>query len=67
MVGFEFPIANRLYLGDEAAGKGNAGLIYGIDLIGSCLGALLVGVLFLPLIGLTGTILALDGAERLRR
>ena len=55
LVGFQFPLANKIYL--DAAPKGGsvgetAGLLYGADLFGGFFGGLLGGVLFLPVLGL---------------
>jgi len=55
--GVQFPLANKIYLGgDEKIGR-VAGLTYGVDLAGSCLGALLVGVFLIPVIGIPATCL----------
>jgi spermidine synthase len=65
--GFQFPLANRLYIkgrwrlpsGQPTRTVGHsAGLTYGLDLFGSCLGAILVSVFFLPVIGIPMTCLA---------
>ena len=54
LVGGAFPLAVKLSTGE--AGH-RAGLIYGADLIGGCLGALLTAVLWVPLLGLPTTCL----------
>ena len=42
--GFQFPLANKIYLnGKEETVAWTAGLTYGVDLFGSCLGALFAG------------------------
>ena len=56
LVGFEYPVANKLYLEQR---DHQAGTIYGVDLMGSCLGALLAGVWMLPVLGITGTMIVL--------
>jgi spermidine synthase len=61
LVGFEFPVANKLYLAARGAPGAAAGVVYGLDLAGSCLGALLVGVWLLPVIGLAWTLFILAG------
>ncbi|MEW6096950.1 MAG: methyltransferase [bacterium] len=54
-VGAEFPLANKLYLKDfHKVGK-TAGLIYGFDLFGACLGGLLSTILFIPILGIFQT------------
>lgn len=54
-VGLEFPLANKLYISDfHKVGK-TAGLIYGFDLFGACLGGLLSTILFIPILGIFQT------------
>jgi len=56
--GLQFPIGNYLFWGKKA--KSNSwGMLYGIDLLGSVLGAFLVAALALPLLGLIYTLLLL--------
>ena len=50
--GFQFPLANKLYLQSRGGLVRAAGLTYGLDLFGSCLGALLVSVFLLPILGI---------------
>jgi spermidine synthase len=53
--GFQFPLAGKIYM-DEKAGPGRAGgFLYGADLSGACLGALLSGAVFIPLAGIVNT------------
>lgn len=56
LVGLEFPLANKLYLNGQEVGK-TAGLLYGVDLFGSCLGALLASALLIPILGILQTCL----------
>jgi len=49
LVGMEFPLAGKLYFRRLA---GTAGSLYASDLIGACLGAMLVSALLIPLLGL---------------
>lgn len=58
-VGFEYPVANKLYLERRGGDSRQAGVMYGVDLVGSCLGALLAGVWMLPVLGITGTMIVL--------
>jgi spermidine synthase len=58
-VGFEYPVANKLYLERCGGASRKAGVIYGVDLVGSCLGALFAGVWMLPVLGITGTMIVL--------
>lgn len=53
--GFIFPIAGRLCLDNEEERGRTAGINYGKDLFGSCIGALLTGVFLLPILGIPKT------------
>ncbi len=54
--GIQFPLANKIYLGNEKKEIGRvAGLSYGIDLFGSCLGALLTAIFLIPILGIPKT------------
>ena len=57
--GFEYPVANSLYLEQKEGDSRNSGVIYGLDLVGSCLGALFTGVWMLPTLGITETMIML--------
>ncbi|MFH0763525.1 MAG: hypothetical protein V1927_00785 [Candidatus Omnitrophota bacterium] len=58
--GFQFPLANKIYLsGKEGMVAGTAGLTYGIDLFGSCLGALFAGGFLIPVMGISKTCYAI--------
>jgi spermidine synthase len=47
--GFQFPVASRIFFaGDETRG---AGTLYALDLIGACLGALLLSTYLVPVFG----------------
>ena len=59
LVGFEYPVANSLYLEQKKGDSRKAGVIYGLDLVGSCLGALFAGVWMLPVLGITETMIIL--------
>jgi spermidine synthase len=59
MGGFQFPLANKICLkGPEETGK-ITGFLYGIDLLGSCIGGLVVGLLLVPVLGIIETSLVL--------
>lgn len=53
--GYIFSSINQVYLAavKDKGGTGIAGLTYGWDLIGACLGAVLCGVLLIPVAGIT--------------
>lgn len=59
IVGFEFPIVNKLYLENKNDASKKVGIIYGADLIGSCLGASLVSIFLLPIFGIYETLIIL--------
>jgi spermidine synthase len=50
--GLHFPLANKVYLGQQEAIGRIGGLIYGVDLAGSAGGALVISVILLPLVGI---------------
>jgi spermidine synthase len=54
-IGFQFPLASKIYLSLPARGlsvAGTAAVLYGADLLGGFLGGLWGGVFFLPILGL---------------
>jgi len=66
IVGFEFPIMNKLYLENirlRPSGFGGqakkVGTIYGADLIGSCLSASLISIFLIPIFGIYQTLIIL--------
>jgi predicted membrane-bound spermidine synthase len=52
--GYQFPIASRVFFGGTARAPGT---LYALDLAGSCLGAILFSVWFVPLFGFFKTAL----------
>jgi len=54
--GFQFPLASKICLKGEEVGR-TAGFLYGIDLLGSCLGALLTSAILIPILGIFQTCL----------
>jgi spermidine synthase len=53
--GFQFPLANKLFFGVRERTGTAAGMTYGSDLVGSCVGALLVSVFLVPILGIVRT------------
>jgi spermidine synthase len=52
--GFQFPLANSLYMRTKGTQISHvAGLTYGLDLFGSCIGAILTSVILIPIIGIS--------------
>jgi spermidine synthase len=57
LVGAQFPLANRTWQRGRGDEKGTAGVLYAADLVGAFVGAILVSVVFLPVLGIVGTCL----------
>jgi spermidine synthase len=53
--GFQFPLANKIYLAKQEDIGRVAGVSYSMDLFGSCLGALLTGAFLVPILGIYKT------------
>ena len=54
--GYQFPIAAEIYLHDPR-GRSRLGVLYAVDLLGGCLGALLLAAYLVPVFGLWSTAL----------
>ena len=52
--GYQFPIATEIYLGDGSR-RASVGALYAIDLVGGCVGALLVSTYLIPVFGFSKT------------
>jgi len=50
--GLQFPLAQRIFAEGKKDNAHSTGLVYGIDLLGSCLGALLIVSIMVPAFGL---------------
>ena len=59
LAGVQFPIVNKIYLGNKQEEGRVGGLTYGVDLLGSCFGALLTGVLLIPVLGIAWSCFAI--------
>jgi spermidine synthase len=57
--GVHFPLANRILLEELLQVGPIAGLLYGVDLLGSFLGCLLAGLVFIPSLGIYQTLFIL--------
>ena len=62
-VGFEFPLANKLYLEKSGKSKGKPNILYAVDMLGSFTGAILLCVLLIPQFGILSTIILLFGLK----
>ncbi len=57
LVGAEFPLANKIYLIRLNKISWVAGMLYAADLIGAWLGAFIVSVIMIPILGILATCL----------
>lgn len=57
--GYEFPVASRVYFRDPERHGGSLGALYGLDLAGSCVGAVVLSVYVIPVYGFLKTALLL--------
>jgi spermidine synthase len=55
--GFQFPVASRIFFNGRA--RGSMGALYGLDLAGSCVGAIVFSVYLIPVYGFFKTSLLL--------
>ncbi len=55
MGGFQFPLATKIYLKYKTRVGRVAGLTYGVDLAGACIGSLFVSAFLVPIIGIPST------------
>jgi spermidine synthase len=53
--GLQFPLANSLYLRTEREVGRVAGVVYGVDLFGACIGAGLASAILIPILGIFKT------------
>jgi len=58
--GFQFPLATKICLKNYEQTGAITGFLYGLDLAGSCIGGLIVGLILIPLVGIIETTLILS-------
>jgi spermidine synthase len=56
-VGFQFPLANKLFLKGKGGAGAASGILYFADLLGGLLAGVFAGIIFLPVLGLFATCL----------
>jgi len=59
LAGVQFASANKVYIGDIQKVGTVSGMTYGIDLLGSCFGALLTSIFLIPVLGVSGSCFAI--------
>jgi spermidine synthase len=57
--GFQFPVASRIYFDQPKRREGSLGSLYGLDLAGSCVGAIVLSAYLIPVYGFLKTSLLL--------
>ncbi|MEJ2720067.1 MAG: hypothetical protein P8181_02840 [bacterium] len=57
--GFQFPLASGVYFGTTGERHSNPGALYAFDLIGACLGAVLLSTYLIPVFGFVKTAAAI--------
>ena len=53
--GYQFPLASSLYFAGQKAKPGNTGTLYAVDLLGACVGAIVLCAYFIPVFGFLKT------------
>ena len=53
--GYQFPLASRIYFSSASGRPGSPGTLYGLDLAGSCLGAVALSAYLVPVFGFLRT------------
>jgi spermidine synthase len=54
--GYQFPIASRIYFAGAPAAKSGPGAVYALDLVGACVGAIVISAYLIPLFGFLDTV-----------
>ncbi len=59
LTGLGFPIVSKIFMQGVGSAAASAGMTYGADHVGAILGAVLTGVILVPILGITGTCIIL--------
>ncbi len=59
LLGLEFPLAGKIYLGEKRGIGSAAGILYGADLVGGWVAGICGGIILLPVVGLFNTCLVI--------
>jgi len=63
LIGSEFPLANKIYLGNSGRVSEVVGKLYASDLIGAWVGALVVSIWLIPILGIVNTCILIGGVK----
>ena len=58
--GLQFPLGTKIYLGSDKNLARVGGMVYGIDLIGACVGAIIISGFLIPMLGIFKTCVAVS-------
>jgi spermidine synthase len=61
--GFQFLLASRVYFGGAQKHARSPGVLYGLDLVGACAGALALSALLIPVYGFLRTAVLMAAAN----
>jgi spermidine synthase len=61
--GYQFPLASRVYFTGSQQSAPSPGAVYGLDLVGACLGAVLLSAYLFPVFGFLKSALLMAGAN----
>ena len=53
--GYQFPLASSLFFAGRESGPQNTGALYAVDLVGACVGAIVLSAYFVPVFGFLKT------------
>lgn len=62
LVGFEFPLGNKIYL-ENNPGKKPSNILYALDLVGAFFGSVFISIVFIPALGIINTAFLIAGVK----